>query len=334
MQELSFVIFQIDQARRYIAEEEVEGLRLALVLLDNAIELQLERRIQSDSLLERLRESSFWMRQQMPPERQEALNPEDDGWEPLTLGEKRAIQRYFDPKVKYLSERQNYFDSNIALVLRHLHSYRNEAYHRGTVRRETILTADKILLELNCLLLESLPISSMSGGYRNETWVERQFGVRSGMGLMGDQPEQLNRIIETLRADMLESPEDVASVLADHLDSRLEEFSELLDYVADNTRLQDTEEVFRFLQFGADVDAGRVNPRTDFDKYRPDLDLTFVDGLQSRVPELRTVHDRVGAFAAFASIEQDLEPHENELIELVHKVDDWINAEIDRRRGK
>lgn len=137
MQELSFVLFQIDQARRYIQEGLDESLRLALVLLDNSIELQLDRRIRSDSLLERLRESSFWMRQQVPAEQQPTLSSEDDGWMPLTRREKRAIQRYFDPKVTNLSKRQSYFDSSIALVLRRLHRYRNEAYHRAAVRRPT-----------------------------------------------------------------------------------------------------------------------------------------------------------------------------------------------------
>lgn len=48
---------------------------------------------------------------------------------------------------------------------------------------------------------------------------------------------------------------------------------------------------------------------------------------------MQVVPDRIGAFAAYASIEQDLEPLEDVLFELVSEVDDWLNAELDRQRG-
>lgn len=63
MQRLLFVLFQLDEARRYIEDGRLPHLRLALLLLDNTAEIQMDRRIQDnwqrDVLRERLREFFF-----------------------------------------------------------------------------------------------------------------------------------------------------------------------------------------------------------------------------------------------------------------------------------
>jgi len=53
------LLFQIDEARRYIGDGRLEHLRLAVLLLDNAAEIQMDRRIkedlQHDDVMEKLR---------------------------------------------------------------------------------------------------------------------------------------------------------------------------------------------------------------------------------------------------------------------------------------
>jgi hypothetical protein len=48
LQTLISVVFQLDEAKRYIQDGRLQQLRVALLLLDNAAELQMDRRIQLD----------------------------------------------------------------------------------------------------------------------------------------------------------------------------------------------------------------------------------------------------------------------------------------------
>ena len=48
MQRLQFVLFQIDEAKRYLVSGSLPSLRVALMLLDNAAEVLLDRWIEQD----------------------------------------------------------------------------------------------------------------------------------------------------------------------------------------------------------------------------------------------------------------------------------------------
>ncbi len=152
MRRLSFVLYQMDEARRYLAEGRIEQVRLALLLLDNAIEPQMDRRIQSDLGFERLRERLREQLLQMPVDLRGPDAKEHLEWSPLTKREKK-ISWAFPAKVKYLSERQPHLDPRLVRSILYIHGYPNEAYHRAEIRHETVRTAALILLELNCQLL-------------------------------------------------------------------------------------------------------------------------------------------------------------------------------------
>ena len=102
MQLLLFVLFQLDEARRYIEDGRLPHLRLALLLLDNAAEIQMDGRIQSnwkrDVIKERLRELSL----EVPPEHLTEYLRELTQWTPLTRSEKYKIEKFFDEKIAYL----------------------------------------------------------------------------------------------------------------------------------------------------------------------------------------------------------------------------------------
>jgi hypothetical protein len=56
MQRLTYVLYQMDEARRFLDGGRLEQVRLALLLLDNAAELQIERRVRDELSSENLRE--------------------------------------------------------------------------------------------------------------------------------------------------------------------------------------------------------------------------------------------------------------------------------------
>ncbi len=130
MQRLVFILYQMDEARRYMESSKLEQLRLGLVLLDNAAELILDGRVaefmQSEGLLERIRAQMLEVGMPVGRDTKQVLHRT-----PLTKNEKWKLSRYFEEKVTFLAERRRVLDRELGSVLVHLHGYRNEAYHEA-----------------------------------------------------------------------------------------------------------------------------------------------------------------------------------------------------------
>src|SRR5258708_39348265 len=163
MKFMSYLLFQLDEARRYIEDGRLEHLRLAFLLLDNAAEIQMDHCIKHDlqheEMRERLRNNilSTPSQDDLPPILQELVD-----WVPLSRSEKSKLDRLFDEKVDYMVGRGKHLHTDVAAPLKYLHRYRNESYHRTEVRTETIRTASLILLEINCQMLQAVPQYSRS----------------------------------------------------------------------------------------------------------------------------------------------------------------------------
>ncbi len=157
MQHLSFVLFQLDEARRYIQDGRSQHLRIALVLLDNAAEIQMDRRIKDDLIhdgfKEQLRNSLLQTAAQGPTTPLPQILQEIVDWVPLTRSEKLKLDRNYDEKIAYMVGRGGHLIASLFVPLKHLHKYRNEAYHRAKIRPATIRTAALILLEINCQMV-------------------------------------------------------------------------------------------------------------------------------------------------------------------------------------
>jgi hypothetical protein len=307
----------------------VEGLRLALLLLDNAAELQMQRRIESELAEESFREELRLRLLADPSEPRSPSAREIVEWEPLSQTQKRAIERYFEPKVRYLAERGGVIDAGLVGPLIHLHRYRNEAYHNARVRPETIRAASLILLEINCQLLVALRLRAMVDA--GNSWVTDRFGVR-GLDLMN--PQGAKSVASQLREGLLPTAADVAETLADHLELRLDELADLLDYVVDATSIGDAAEAFSVAQHRAAAHRGDVGfTEADYDRFEPPTSLGDLDRIRESLAGVRSAVDRLEAFGRYAALESELEPSEEAVFGLVHAVDEWINLEIDRRRG-
>ena len=136
MQVLVNVIFQIDEARRYILDGRLQQLRLSLLLLDNAAEILMDHRVQTDRensavsvrLKERAIEINEMARDQSLPDIFES-SPELKALldVPTQTKEKREkIDRRHGDKVNFLAQSGGPLTQDLAGALKHLHTYRNE----------------------------------------------------------------------------------------------------------------------------------------------------------------------------------------------------------------
>lgn len=332
MQRLTYVLFQMDEARRYLEGGRLEQVRLALLLLDNAAELQIERRVSdelaSENLRERIRTQTRMLR--IPKGYSEHLD-ELAEWQPLTAREKDRLSQSFPAKLDYLSERHQLLDPSIAAVLSYLHRYRNEAYHEGRVRRETIRTAAVILFEINCILLLNVFRVSMFGSNEDYSWIEERFRVDRPGSLLGGG-ESLQRIVDELRALVVPDPSAVTETLVRHLESRFEDVWDAVDFIVSSTPAESREEALKVAQLDPNVDGRAIEALlADFD---PQWSERTVRDLESRIGEVRAATDRLDAFSSFSQLETELEKIEEPLYTTAMEIDHAIQLQMDQMRGK
>lgn len=337
MQRAVFVLFQLEEACRYIRDGRLERLRLALLLLDNAVELQLDDRVEehlrSEQLRERLRDSILATDaplDELPDQLREVV-----AWQPLAAVEKGKLQRFFDEKLRFLSERWMELDSGLTVPLSHLHRYRNEAYHRGRIRPETIRTAALILVEINCQLLSPMVTGLSYSSSEDYSWLKERFGVEP-FHLIGDDGK-LESMVEEIRRDIIPGDEAVAATLKCHLDSRLEDMESSLDFIVEAASgIDDRESALQASQEFKGTTLGRCQPilKKGNGGTRYAYSLASIASLKGRTTMIEMATGRLEAFRIFSKLETELEPIESCVTDLAIELDMAIQMEVDRRRGK
>lgn len=249
MQFLNYVLLQIDEACRFIKDGRLAQLRIALLLLDNAAEIQMHRCATNHLLHEEQKEHVRSSALLIPEGDREPILQELVQWEPLNAKGKRAVHKYFDEKVKYLTKRAEQLDPRLAAPLCYLHKYRNEAYHHARVRKETIETAAKLLLDINCELLLQLSRGWTSyGSDRDYSWLKERFCNESVHLIHHD--DLVPNAVSEFRAVIDLSDKTVANLLVYHLRSRIQDVFGDLEFIVENTRFSDIEAAIRAsLQF-------------------------------------------------------------------------------------
>lgn len=329
MQQLIFVLYEMDEAIRYIEGGRLEQLRLALLLLDNAAELQIGRRVrqerQSEDLVERIRERTRALRAARG-----VTSANRTQRVPLSAAEKRHLDRNFDAKLAYLAQRHKILDPRLAKVLSYVHRYRNEAYHEGRVRRQTIRTAALILFEANCQLLLTVFRVVVHSSADDYSWLGERFKIRPG-ALLGSN---LQPVVDDLRSRALPTLDSVVETLTDHFQGRVDDLREALDFITDNAHLEEPDDALLFAQ---------IDPSEPFDLRRwPEMlkersarwAVDDIDQLESDVESVRTATNRLEAFAAFSQLEERLELIEEPVHRTAGEIDVAIQFEVDWLRGK
>lgn len=156
---------QLDEARGFLARGTVTYARLAFILLDNAAEVimrrNLEREMAHNSRLEQIRDAWKELVAESPDNAEAKRQLREAQSEVVSKRTRKALADGFDPKVDFIRDRDG-IHATEARVLKKLHRYRNELYHRDHMRPETILSACLLYFDLTCTLFERLPQAQFS----------------------------------------------------------------------------------------------------------------------------------------------------------------------------
>ena len=334
MQRLQFILFQIDEASRNIKDGRLEHLRVALLLLDNTVELQLRRRahieLREEEFLDQLRKFATNSPNPRPPKQlEEQLKVES-----LSKKQIGDIHYSFPKLVEFLGERRNVLDARLADIIKYVHGqYRNEAYHKATVRKETIATAAAILLEINCQLLPSLTSEIIISSDEDYSWLEERFGLHARNILADDTMVDIAK--EYQKKHGLE-PKKIAGLLNQHLDDRIAEIFETLDFISSTyPDPPDREAVLKACQYWEKVVAGKIDPsQVALDAFTPADTLESIEAIRQRSVEILHAGDSLDTFHRFMQLEEELEAIEQPVIASALQADMYIQNQIDQMRGK
>lgn len=335
MERLAYIVEQISEAGRFLGLKSAPHARMALLLLDNAAEILMHRAVMYDLQLDEMWSRMFQSaRDSLPPDRAATLIQESS-YEPIAPKRRKAMEHLFAPKVEFLVEQQKLPDV-VGQVIKALHRYRNDAYHRDKVRRETLHAAAIIYYEVACELLATLPPSSMVwSSADNWSGFLSRFGLKPPYSMM---PDGIAEIASNLRSEIGIDGNTLAQVLSDHLVSRLADLNEQLDFICESvggvaTHASELKEI----QFWSAT--GRL-PESEADQqflaYAPKYTLAHLAEWRLGAEQLRT---RVGEgklelFAEFCEVEHQLEPLEEMVNEVASLIDQAIQHEIDMALGK
>ncbi|MFJ9675337.1 hypothetical protein ACIRP5_31660 [Streptomyces sp. NPDC101221] len=170
MKRLELVVVQFEEVKRLIGIGRVPQLRLAHILLDSAVELIMHRMVDAEldceqydfDRLENLRRLDAMRKSDNPLHRRFAAGPSDgqlsaeiEKLEGMVTSKKKRqkINYNFRDKIDFLVERTR-LPAAIAPVLKKLHDYPNETYHRDQHRLEVIRPAVLIYFDVACTVLD------------------------------------------------------------------------------------------------------------------------------------------------------------------------------------
>lgn len=333
MEHIVIIVDQLEEAKRLIQMGELSHLRMALLLLDNTSEVLMWRVIR-----DRLQRQEFLgpmyyrAREVMPPHEFESWKVKF-AYEPLSAKRRKSIEREYKGKVDFLIAEHKLTES-VGKVLKAIHRYRNEAYHRDKLRKGTIQPAVAVLFDIVTDLLVELKSGSAVFSSTDDWtsfWARYQLDHRYYV-LDGG----LEKVRESLKEGMLLEVKEIAIGLAEHLCSRLDEIDGALEFIAENSQGDFTpqQEIKRIQLLNAQQYFAHDSADPIFAEFAVPRSIEDLRRWRAQAEKLRNEANRLALFTFFADLELEMEPLEEQVHEVATQIDSAIQMAIDIARGK
>jgi hypothetical protein len=332
VESLERLVVHVEEAVRLGTMNDDPHLRLGLMMLDSAAELLLHRECDSRLRLagsyRELVSMSEWWRATMGKELSSAAGLREKA---VPAAQCKRIDRDFGAKCDYLVGIGVLAEPH-ARVLKKLHKYRNEAYHRDKLRLGTLASATRIYVYLACTLMRDFP-SRGTGGVifltscppagivkyldEEEDWVSLVLDRRRSAGLQA-------RIASRLFADAGAAvPSRAGEVLSRHLCHRLDAVREAAGDAASffswpgRDEGWDWEAALSLAQLDLPGLPSSGQARSADVPVRPEHIRRWLAAGEAIAEQ----PDDLAAFASFADLEDAFEPVEAQVMQLLTEVE-------------
>ncbi|MBP2323374.1 hypothetical protein JOF56_003759 [Kibdelosporangium banguiense] len=341
MKQLERLVVHVEEAIRFGTAQDEPHLRLGLMMIDSAAELMMYR--ETDYLLRWGAEYGEWLKRA-----EESLargfgdqkHVDELRGKVFSKTQRKKIEREFNAKCDLLV-RENILDVAQARVLKKLHEYRNETYHRDELRPATLASATRIYIYLVCTMMTTMPVHSMSysSPIPPDTLKKYLEPEETGLGAGMDMQALIGR--KLLAVSGIDNQMEIGEALAEHVTYRLDEIEAMVEECASvfndmNNRGWDFLSVLGMIQAPEPDDPFDHVRRTveDYRNWARPVNKAQFRAWRTAAATLATETDDLMAFAAFADLEDAFEPIEQRVMKLGLDVDRAIQHEIDVARGK
>lgn len=347
MESLERLVVHVEEAVRLGTMNDDPHLRLGLILLDSAAELLLHR--ECDSRLQWAEQDRHLVR--MAEDLQQKTDKEPDWLAELreravSAARCRQIDRGFGAKCDYLLGLGVLAEPHTR-VLKKLHKYRNEAYHRDRLRLGTLASATKIYVYLVCTLMRDFPMHGTNGFINltprpparllryleeGDSWLHLVIGT----GPQGLQARIASRLLTEAGIVL---PSGMGDVLSQHFCDRLDAVKEAAKGAAPfflspgRDEGWDWEAVLSLAQLDP-PNLPRVMSSDEVKAATVSVRPAQISQWRTEGEALASQTDDLAAFATFADLEDAIEPLEGLVIQLATDVDHYEQLQQDLARGK
>jgi hypothetical protein len=328
---LERLVVHVEEAMRLGCMNDDPHLRLGLIMLDRPAELLLHR--ECDSRLrwagqyrELIRGAEEW-RVTMGKELTSAAGLQEKA---VPAAQCKRIDRDFSAKCDYLVGLGVLAEPR-ARVLKKLHKYRNEAYHRDRLRLGTLASATRIYAHPVCILMRDFPQHGTGGITHltpyvpagllkylddDEDWVSLMLDRRKCAGLQA-------RIASRLLAEAGPGLTSVVEVLSQHFCGRLDAVREAAEDVASFFCQPGRDEGWDWkAALGlAQLDLPRLPSSGQARSAAVPVGPGHIRQWRAEGEALAAQADDLAAFAAFADLEDAFEPVEALVMDLLSEVE-------------
>ncbi len=326
-------------ARVHYDDDQPERHRLALVLLDSAAELLLRRSTDSRALWFRLGELMTEQNQHAveldatPPHSVHLMTfpstaiSESTHGEPVFLSrrQRQKLDREYGPNVD-VSLFFGELSPSQAKALKHLHEYRNGAYHRNVINLRTV----KILVQLQIEIVASL-LRSCTGGVSRIYPAPDLAAVRSTLRLSSDETPSFGGVADILQRGIAPQARDVAMTLGTNIRDRVVQAKRRVNAIKDDLLVPGVE----FEDWVALIQTPQPWPVSPaIRSLTPPVTVERLDEWQAGLPALAGDETALDVFNSFVDMDVPLMEFEDAVDSVELQVDQVVQQSIDEQRGR
>ena len=351
------IVEQLDRAAHELSTDHPINNRLALMLIDNATELVLHRqctdRLENDDLWAGLHKATQAIIRDNPD-----AEIDDDPTVVLLRPEQRSKirGRHLGPKLHVLEEMGDLTGVERQFITI-AHMYRNELYHVG-LRHDAIIRAVAGQYFLLCceLFVRMGQLSWFSHSWSSSdeyTSVTRQY-LSTCNGEIDFSSVDKGVLADKLRRELPDELPDLSAVLADSAHTYILEVKKAFDFlVQENPFGFDTDKMLEVAQWQYDLGKAiqeedlvglwvDADYRESYARIATDLEASWkqrhavvpIENWMRRATALGHETDPLKAIGRYRSLRKTMEYLEESIMSAAADLDQWIQMEIDKARGK
>jgi len=320
MREIKKDIEQLEEVANQIDKQTPTGARLALLLLDNLIELLAFKKVRYVFALD-----SMYQRPDKPPK--------------YSPNKRKKVRDYFKDKVNFLVSETKDISRDEGEVLKVGHEFRNEAYHNGVLRESIIESVTSVCFETVCRLLPHLWGGSYSYSRESEvsTFLNR-FGIQGSAITI----EAIEKICNNLLTGRICTTDSLSETLSNDLITRIDELVEALEYLQTDVRPDVTPDDFlKEIQFSqtfpgelkfTETHEGFIEmhrTREEYlSKFKPEVTLAVIERWKKQAANIKSETTPGLIMRKFSDIDRHFLKIEELIYEAVAEFEMYIDSQI------